>query len=150
MRNKLPKILAQVILFICCFGIFEKQVFSDGEIVDFGPDNLYILSVGIDEYENDKIRLKLAKNDAQAIADEFEKRGKYKYKKIEKIVLLDKNATRVNILSQLESIAKKATESDVFIFSYSGWGNSFVDEFYLYPFDSKDNSNKALETNISN
>lgn len=149
MKKNLLKFLARIFLIFCCIFACQTKMFAESDIITLGePNNLYILSVGIDEYEGNPLRF--AKKDAQAIADEFEKRAKYKYKKVEKTVLLDNQATKANISNQLESIAKMATVDDVFIFSFSGVGYNIGDEFYLRPFDSKKLSSNSLESNISN
>lgn len=154
MKANLLKFLARICLLLCCFTALETQVFGG---LTIRKPNLYIISIGINKYESNQYSgsLKFTKNDAQSIADEFEKRGKYKYETIEKVVLLDEKATKADILGELESIAKKATKEDIFIFSFAGLGNSFVSEFYLCPSDFKFNKtpNNAfgdLETAISN
>jgi hypothetical protein len=73
-----------------------------GEIVfeRAAPRNLYIFTVGIDDYSQTVLAagnlpsLRLAKADAVALADEFDKRGQGLFGKIKKVTLLDAQARR--------------------------------------------------------
>jgi len=103
--------------------------------------NLYILSVGLNEYKNSDYNLNYGKADAQAFADVVEARGKNIFKEIKKKVIFDSEATNGGIKKAFDEIINDATPSDVFVFFYAGHGAmSLGDEkaaadFYLVPYE---------------
>ena len=103
--------------------------------------NLYILAIGINEYKNSKYNLNYGKADAQAFADEVERKGKPIFKEIIKQVLFDAQATREGIEIAFNKIISKARPQDAFVFFYAGHGvmsegsGTIPAEFYLIPHD---------------
>ena len=106
------------------------QLFYDGkgQVI-----NLYLLAVGINEYENPALNLNYAKEDAKAFSKLIEEQGKNIFKKVEVHSLYDREATRDNILSVLEEISQKARPEDVFVFYYAGHGSMVDNTFYFIP-----------------
>jgi WD40 repeat protein len=119
------------------------SAFSDGEI-ECEPATLslsykglqklsdcYLLSIGINKYENEDLNLRYAKPDAQAVADLINDKGKGLFNKMHIFKLLDKDATKQNIFAKLDEISKSIKKEDVFIFFYAGHG-SVVDNYFYF------------------
>jgi uncharacterized caspase-like protein len=132
---------------------------SDASLTLVGTDSLrapstaYVLAIGINTYENPAYDLKYASSDAQLFAEEFDreqkKLGKFSQIKIAK--LLDKDATKTNILSALDRLAgsesasvpsspelqklSRAQPEDAVIIYYAGHGTAHQARFYLIPHD---------------
>lgn len=117
------------------FGLNSTTFAGTSSLLD--QPNLYIFSVGVDEYQAPLNNLSAAKNDAIVLADEFERRGKDRFGEVKKIVLLDSQATKAAIIRELENLARDISSNDVFIFNFSGLGYSDLsvklNEFYLFP-----------------
>jgi hypothetical protein len=97
--------------------------------------NLYILSIGINEYlpKNDRLSFKNCTSDAQKLADFFteqfntlKQQGKSEHKVINKL-LLNENATKETILQAINEIISHAEPNDYFIFNFSGFTKSLPD-----------------------
>ncbi|MBC7931421.1 MAG: PD40 domain-containing protein [Rubrivivax sp.] len=103
--------------------------------------NLYILAVGLNEYKNAKYNLNYGRTDAQAFADEVERKGRGIFRQVSKQVILDAGATRAEVEAALNKIAAQAKPQDAFVFFYAGHGvmsegdGSKAKEFYLVPYD---------------
>ncbi|MEY4931517.1 MAG: hypothetical protein RI909_2241 [Bacteroidota bacterium] len=107
-----------------------------GEII--ATSSLYILSVGINKYQNSAYDLNYAQADAQAFTQKVVEQNKGIFRAIHKTEIYDADATRGNILKGFKNIVAKAKAEDVFVFYYAGHGT--IDEengngFYLVPTD---------------
>lgn len=80
--------------------------------------NYYALIIGIDNYKGSWPSLKNAVNDAKAI--ETMLKGKYKFDKFK--TLYNEQATRGNIIAELEALVASAKEQDNVFIYYSGHG----------------------------
>lgn len=97
---------------------------------------LYVLAMGVSEYPG-RLRLHYAAADAEALAKAFKGKSEDAFSKIEVKVLVDKHATRREILQGLSWLEKSMTPKDVGVVSFSGHGDR--DEqgnFYLLPVDA--------------
>ena len=100
--------------------------------------NLFILSVGINSYMNSNYDLNYARPDAEAFTRKMVEVNSNIYRNIVRKEIYDREATRANILKELNHIAATCTAEDVFIFYYAGHGvvGDEVDaEFFLVPTD---------------
>jgi WD40 repeat protein len=93
--------------------------------------NCYILSIGINKYENENLNLNYARPDAQAFADIMKKKGSKLFNDILIYKLYDKEATRIKVLAALDEISSKIKKEDVFIFFYAGHGSNVENQFYF-------------------
>ena len=91
----------------------------------------YVMSVGINRYENESLDLTYAKPDAQAFSDFISAGGQKLFNKIHTYRLFDKDATKSNILSTLDEISRLMKKEDVFIYFYAGHGSMVNDGFYF-------------------
>jgi WD40 repeat protein len=91
----------------------------------------YILSIGINKYENESMNLTYARGDAEAFAESVTAGSKNIFKNVFKYTLFDKEASKNAILSALDEISKKIKKEDVFIFFYAGHGSVVDNGFYF-------------------
>jgi WD40 repeat protein len=103
--------------------------------------DLYILAIGLNDYKNPKYSLNYGRADAQAFADAAEAHGRGIFRKINKQVILDGQATRAGIEEAFAKIIAQAKPQDAFVFYFAGHGvmsegdDQTAAEFYLVPFD---------------
>jgi hypothetical protein len=84
-----------------------------------GLKTAYIIAIGINEYANPQYNLRYADADAQAFADELQQQQNRlkQFDGVKVISLIDKEATKGNILKTLKNIASQAQPEDaVFIY----------------------------------
>jgi hypothetical protein len=93
--------------------------------------NCYVLSVGINKYQNENLTLTYARPDAQAFASFMNSKGEKLFNKIYSYTLFDDNATRPKILSAIDEISKVIRKEDVFVFFYAGHGSVENGVFYF-------------------
>lgn len=98
----------------------------------------YALIIGIDKYKGGWMTLKNAVNDAKAV--EAMLTSKYKFDNIK--TLYNEQATRANIIAEMESLAANAKEQDNVFIYYSGHGEFKKDmnKGFWVPFDGTTNS----------
>lgn len=95
--------------------------------------DLYVLSIGINDYENPAMALNYASADAKSFARAIEKKSKKLFDKIEVITLLDQDATKARIMEELDGLIAKVGKEDVLYFYYAGHGGMGNREFYFIP-----------------
>ena len=116
---------------------------ADVSLVITGADSLkrkgviYVLSIGVNEYENNKLNLRYAVADAQSFAAEMKARQTALniYGSVELIQLNDRDATKANILKSLAELSTKARPEDAVIVYFAGHGTARENRFYLVPQD---------------
>jgi WD40 repeat protein len=91
----------------------------------------WLLSVGINNYENENLNLTYARPDAQAFSAFLNTNGIKLFNKIHSYTLYDKNATKAKILSAIDEISSVMKKEDVFIFFYAGHGSTEEGVFYF-------------------
>jgi hypothetical protein len=103
--------------------------------------DLYILSVGINEYKNSRYNLNFGRQDAQAFAGSLEEHGKGIYRKTYAAGLYDDQTSKMSIENTLGRLAGRIRASDVFVLFYAGHGVTTegsvtrTPDFYLVPYD---------------
>ncbi len=104
----------------------------------FGEDklpNLYVFAAGINEYPR-PMKLNFASTDAVAITKVLKEKTKDVFGKVEIKLLLDKEATKANIMQGLTWLETNMTARDIGVFFFSGHGTKDDDDnFYLVPVD---------------
>ena len=78
---------------------------------------IFLVSVGISDYPGTDSDLRLPANDARAIRYIYQKNAVSN-----SILLLNSDASKANILSNLRNVFSKASEDDIIIFFFSGHG----------------------------
>ena len=100
--------------------------------------NLYVLAIGINNYNQIHPPLKLAVKDMNDFVEVVKKKKNSPYENIDVTMLSDKEATRQNIENELCLLAKKAESTDFTFIFFAGHG--LIDDkerFYLAPVDAK-------------
>ncbi len=98
---------------------------------------LYVLAVGISQYQDTELRLGLAAKDALDFSAAWtEQKGKL-YSGVEARVLADAQATKGNILDGLEWLQRQVTQKDIAVLFFAGHGiNDPNGVFYFLPVDA--------------
>lgn len=120
--------------------------YSDGNI--YKPD-LYVLSIGVSEYEDKGYGLDLdyAHVDASAISDTFESQSGGLYKNVHKRLLTNSEANRINVLDGLNWVLKESTQKDTTVIFVAGHGvKDARGNYYFLPYDS--NPKKPWENGV--
>jgi len=91
----------------------------------------YLLSIGINKYQNENLTLTYARPDAQAFAEFINKNAGKLFNKIHSFTLFDGNATKEKIFSAIDEISSTMKKEDVFIFFYAGHGSTENGIFYF-------------------
>ena len=109
--------------------------------------NLYIFSIGIDRYKNSLYNLNYCVNDMQAFTDSVQVVSHSIFNATYSWTLNNEQATKSNILNELDSIALLCQPQDVFIFYYAGHGYALQgkekSEFYFITNEVTQMSDKA-------
>ena len=132
---------------------------KDAPLVFTGAESLkrkgtaYIIAVGVNEYENPQYNLKYATADARDFGEEVRRRQTQigDFERVEVVQLLDKDATKANILNAIKRLAgeprppslkagpldglKRVEPEDTVIIYYAGHGTAQAQRFYLIPHD---------------
>ena len=132
---------------------------KDAPLVFSGAESLkrkgtaYIIAVGVNEYENPQYNLKYATADARDFGEEVRRRQTQlgEFERVEVVQLLDKDATKANILAAIKRLAgepgapslktgpldalKRVEPEDTVIIYYAGHGTAQAQRFYLIPHD---------------
>ena len=116
---------------------------------------VYILAVGVNEYANPEFNLKYAVPDAEAFGAEVERQQKSlrRFERTEVVSLLNRDATKANILLALERLSgaaegappvgspeglgrlRRTEPEDAVIVYFAGHGTAEGKRFYLVPHD---------------
>lgn len=116
---------------------------STEEIVHYGEgalSNLYVLSIGINDYKNTNYHLNYALNDAKSYSKLITKGSSSLFNKIEEHFISNEDANKTSILKEMKEIGAKAGPHDVFLFYYAGHGviggnGSGGEDFYVVTYD---------------
>ena len=99
------------------------------------PPRLFVLSVGVNDYWDSRLRLTYAVPDARAIAAAFEKTGQKLYSSVDVTTVLDKDVTAAHLDAVFAEEAKKIHPRDVFVFFMAGHGKTEDGKYYFIPQD---------------
>lgn len=98
---------------------------------------LYVLAVGVNEYQETSFNLRYAVRDAEAIVQLFRERSKVLYESIRVDALVNDKATKKNIRDTLREIASEARPQDTLLVFLSGHGFTVGQRYYFLPHDFK-------------
>jgi hypothetical protein len=91
----------------------------DGEAA---KTDLYILSIGINEYKNPQYNLDYAVNDASSFSKALEKGADSLFNQVFDYRITNEKATKVELVKVLAELKDKIGPEDVFVFYYAGHG----------------------------
>jgi WD40 repeat protein len=104
---------------------------------------LYVLAVGVSNYQENSRALRFAAKDARDFAQAMQKQKGGLYHDVEIKVLADQDATKNNILDGLDWIQKKTTSEDVAAVFIAGHGmNDKNGTYYYLPVDYETDKEK--------
>jgi hypothetical protein len=92
---------------------------------------LYVLAVGVSEYQNPAYRLRYAARDARDVAEAVERLGRRTYDGVHRRVLADGGALRDSLLDGLDWLRESATADDVVVIFLAGHGINDGEYFFL-------------------
>ncbi|MGB7344497.1 MAG: caspase family protein [Pirellulaceae bacterium] len=98
---------------------------------------LHVLAVGVSKYKKSEINLQYAKEDAQDIANAWKSQSGGIYSDVKTHVLVDENATRANVLSNINQLIDNVDEGDRVIIHIAAHGATDQrDKYYLLTHDT--------------
>jgi WD40 repeat protein len=96
---------------------------------------LYLVAVGVSQYQIADFRLDNAANDARALGDLLRPPSPPVYDRAEVTTLLDGQATAANIAAALGAVGAKARPQDVVVIFFSGHGEAVDGKYFYAPVD---------------
>ncbi len=120
----------------------EKGLESEPQFVHFNMDgdagktDLFILTIGINDYKNPNYQLNYAISDASAFGKTVKNDADRLFNKVYDYTIKNDKAIKANINTTIDEIAAKIGPEDVFIMYYAGHGvlNS-QEDFYIVTYD---------------
>jgi len=105
--------------------------------VETDAPHLYILSVGIDQYQESSVNLKYAVKDAKDLEEKIKKQSAtlYQPKNIHYSLLTDTQASKANIMNKINELANTIKPQDSFILFVAGHGVLLQNQYYLLTHD---------------
>jgi WD40 repeat protein len=102
--------------------------------------NLYLITIGINQYKNPKYNLNYAQADAESVATVVGQNSSSLFGEIVSYSILNDKAVKANIVNAFEEVSKKSLEQDVLFVYYAGHGvmsegSVKASEFFMVPFD---------------
>lgn len=124
----------KLLLIIVCLMALAHEAYAQ---------KIYVLAVGVADYPGERNDLRLPAKDARKIEWIYEKN-----KKAETKLLTDSQATKANVLKEMNAIYSKAKDDDIIVLFFSGHGMPgslcAYDEFIAY-----DDIRKVMATSAS-
>ena len=121
---KLTKIKSVVSIVVLLAIVFISLSFVN----TINSEEKYVFIVGVADYQGESIDLNYSDDDALLFYKRMRKLG---VKKENIVILLDENATQLNIIKKMSKLFLKADENDQVIFFFSGHGA----KGYFVPYD---------------
>lgn len=99
---------------------------------------LYMLAIGISQYQQSELSLRFAARDAQGIAEVFARQKGLLYDDVQARILLDDAATKADILDGLEWLQRQTTALDVAVLFLAGHGinDPSTGRYFFLPHDA--------------
>ncbi len=99
--------------------------------------HLYILSIGIDKYQDSGVNLKYAVKDAKDLEEKIKAQSAtlYKPENIHYALLTDREATKANIAGRVNELSRVIKPQDSFILFVAGHGVLLQNQYYMLTHD---------------
>ncbi len=108
---------------------------------------LYVLAVGVSQYQQADLKLSFAAKDAQDFAASLKRQEGGLYREVQTKVLTDQQATKDDILDGLDWLRKETTSKDVAMVFLAGHGvNDSTGLYYFLPVNA--NLDKLMRTGV--
>jgi len=116
---------------------------NDDAVMVKGADSLkrtgtlYVLAIGIGQYENPRYNLNYTVADAQSFGEEIKRHQEQvrQYARVDVFTLLNEQAKKAKIMAVLKKLADTMQPEDGMIVYFSGHGTAEGNRFYLIPHD---------------
>ncbi|MES2711026.1 MAG: caspase family protein [Pseudomonadota bacterium] len=107
-----------------------------------GAGRLVVLAIGVNTYAVPSMNLRYAVADARVIAETLRTQGSGIFRDVQTTVLVDREATRANIIAALDRAAETLEPTDTFVLYIAGHGiRTEPDQRFLFlPHDVRDTS----------
>ena len=109
-------------------------------ITGFQKPNIYAVIIGVSEYSDKSMNLNAAANDAKMIQDYIVSKEGLNVKPENVKLILNKEATKSEILKSIKDKFSKTNENDLIILYFAGHGWAEEKEMYFLSYDTKKNS----------
>ena len=109
------------------------------------PLKLHVLTVGVNDYFDSRLRLSYAVPDAKALGDALKKAGNGIYGEVEVTTVLDADVTADNLDKVFTTIGNKVHARDVFVFFLAGHGKTKNGRYYFLPRDFRYEDESSIE-----
>jgi len=104
---------------------------------DLLKPKLYVLAIGVSDYDNPELKLAFAAKDARDFSAAMETQKGFLYRDVAVKLLADKDATKDNILDGLEWLGNEVTHRDVAMIYIAGHGiNDQNGTFFFLPVEA--------------
>lgn len=122
-----------------------QLIYKESSIIK--PD-LYILTVAINMYRDNALRLKYSINDADSISDILKKKSGNLYGKVNIYKLYDDEVTLDGFSKKFDDLSKVIKPDDVFIFYLAGHGvtNEQDGDYYFLPVNFRYTGSEAINS----
>jgi WD40 repeat protein len=112
-----------------------------------GPPTLYVLAIGVSDYAG-SLKLRYAASDAELITKTLKEKSGKLFGKIDAKIVTNKQATKKEMMAQLQALGEKMTPRDTALVFFSGHGHrDTAGNQFLVPVDV--NPNALNQTCIS-
>jgi WD40 repeat protein len=112
-----------------------KLIWKGGTKKDVLKPKLYVLAIGISQYNDSNLALRYAANDASDVAAALKQQEGRLYGAVVAKILRDDEATLAKITEGLDWIAEQATSRDVALVFLAGHGMDEEGKYYFLPTD---------------
>lgn len=122
---------------ISCYDADNKVEGRSSEtLVFYNPQtrklpDLYVLSIGVGDYDDETIKLNLPAKDANDIVVLFSEIGEDLYSNVYSVTLVDDDARRDNIRREFKKIINDTKKEDTLVVFFSGHGFTENNEYYF-------------------
>jgi hypothetical protein len=115
----------------------ERRIRYSSKAEKIEKARLFMVNIGISEFENPKNNLSYAAADAASFSEMYDKQKGKLFKEIFKKDLLNKDATAANIKAAFSWLKENAKPKDMVILFIASHGFNEQGKFYLLPYDGK-------------
>lgn len=105
---------------------------------------LHLLAAGVSRYRDHELRLKFAARDAEALADELERRAEGLFAEVRPTILTDRAVTRAGLEAAFAKMAEGMNPQDLFVLYLAGHGEVRDGRYLFLPADLKYTNEQAL------
>jgi WD40 repeat protein len=110
---------------------------------------MYVLALGINDYQQSRLHLNFAIPDAKAVVDGLQRASGKLYERVNVTTVLDAGVNAANLDRVFADLKGKVRAQDVFVFYLSGHGAHEDGKFYFIPQDFKGGEESVLQQAIS-